>query len=174
MAEDLRYPIGKFDRDVEVTPESIEGFIQTISELPKKLRSTVEWLSEEQQDVPYREGGWSSKQVVHHVADSHINSFCRFKLALTEDNPTIRPYFEDRWAELADSKLPIWCSLDLIEATHYRWTELLRSMSEEDFDRKLNHPESGEWTLGEMLALYDWHSKHHTAQIAELKRRNGW
>src|SRR5687768_6236328 len=174
MSDDLRYPIGKFDTNIEVTPEVRRNFIQTIGDLPKKIREAVSDLSDEQLDTPYRPEGWTVRQLVHHVADSHLNSICRFKLALTEDVPTIRPYYEDRWAELADAQLPIEDSLKIIEGVHSRWAALLNSMSDEDFQRKLNHPESGEWTLEKFLGLYDWHSKHHTAHITSLRQRNGW
>ena len=174
MSEDLRYPIGKFDSNIEVTPDVRKKFIQTIEDLPKKIREAVNNLSDEQLDTPYRPEGWTVRQLVHHVADSHLNSICRFKLALTEDVPTIRPYYEDRWAELADAQLPIEDSLKIIEGVHSRWAALLNSMSDEDFQRKLNHPESGEWTLEKFLGLYDWHSKHHTAHITSLRQRNGW
>ena len=174
MSEDLRYPIGKFDSNIEVTPDVRKRFIQTIEDLPKKIRDAVKNLSDEQLDTPYRPEGWTVRQLVHHVADSHLNSICRFKLALTEDVPTIRPYYEDRWANLADAQLPIEDSLKIIEGVHSRWAALLNSMSDEDFQRKLNHPESGEWTLEKFLGLYDWHSKHHTAHITSLRERNGW
>jgi uncharacterized damage-inducible protein DinB len=174
MSEDLRYPIGKFDSNIKVTPETRKNFIQTIEDLPKKIRDAVKNLSDEKLDTPYRPEGWTVRQLVHHVADSHLNSICRFKLALTEEVPTIRPYYEDRWANLADAQLPIEDSLKIIEGVHSRWAALLNSMSDEDFQRKLNHPESGEWTLEKFLALYDWHSKHHTAHITSLRERNGW
>ena len=174
MSEDLRYPIGKFDSNIEVTPETRKNFIQTIGELPKKIREAVHNLSDEQLDTPYRPEGWTVRQLVHHIADSHLNSICRFKLALTEDTPTIRPYFEDRWAELSDSRMPVEISLKLIEAVHARWVNLLESMTDEDFQRKLNHPESGEWILEKMLGLYAWHSLHHTAHVTNLRERNGW
>lgn len=174
MSEDLRYPVGKFDPDFEATADVREKFIQTISNLPEKLNEAVKNLSDEKLDTPYRPEGWTVRQVVHHIADSHLNSFCRFKLALTEEFPTIRAYYEDRWAELVDSKMPIDVSMKIIEGIHSRWTSLLKSMSEEDFERKLNHPESGEWTLGKMLGLYDWHSRHHLAHITTLAERENW
>lgn len=174
MSEDLSYPIGKFDSNFEATAELRRKFIGEVAELPEKLRDAVENLSDEQLDTPYRPEGWTVRQTIHHVADSHLNAFTRFKLALTEDFPTIRPYFEDRWAKLADSHSPINFSMQIIEGVHARWTALLNSMSEEDFQRRLNHPESGEWTLGKMLGQYAWHGKHHTAHIVSLKNRNGW
>ncbi len=174
MSDDLRFPIGDFEPDFELSPESRNSFIQTIEELPSRIIDAVEGLSEEQLDTVYRPDGWTLKQVVHHVADSHLNSFCRFRLALTEDFPTIRGYYEDRWAELPDSKLPIAPSLKIIDGIHTRWATMLKKMSDSDFAKKLNHPESGEWTLDKMLGLYDWHSKHHTAHITSLRERKGW
>ena len=172
--DDLRYPVGKFDKSVEMTPENRAEFIRIIAELPKKIAEAVEGLSEEQLDTPYRPGGWTVRQTVHHVADSHMNSLTRFKLAMTEENPTIRPYDEDRWAELADNKLPIDISLKIIEGVHERWVALLESMTNEDFQKPLMHPESGQWSVEGFLALYAWHSRHHTAHITRLRERNGW
>ncbi len=172
MDNDLRFPIGKFDRDDATM--SREDRIKTIRELPDAITEAVDGLDEEQLDTAYRPGGWSVRQVVHHLADSHINSFCRFKLALTEESPTIRAYFEDRWAELPDSKGPVESSLYVLRGVHARWTELVESMSDEDFRRKLEHPESGSWDLDGMLSLYDWHSRHHTAHVTSLRDRKGW
>lgn len=169
MNEDLRFPVGKFEK-VEVTDELRRQFIQTIEELPKKLREAVKDLSEEQLETPYRPQGWTVKQVVHHIADSHSNSLMRFKLALTEDTPPIKPYLEDRWAELADSKhAPIDLSLNLIDGLHARWSLILNAMSAADFERNLFHPEHGEVSLNYMLSLYDWHSRHHLAHILLVK-----
>jgi uncharacterized damage-inducible protein DinB len=170
----LRFPVGKFDSDFEVTRELRQQFIRTISGLPEKLNDAVKNLSDAQFDTPYRPEGWTVRQVVHHIADSHLNSLCRFKLALTEDFPTIRPYHEDRWAELADSKMPVDVSLKIIEGIHSRWASLLNSMTDEEYKRKLNHPESGEWTLEKMLGMYDWHSRHHLAHITTLAERENW
>lgn len=172
--EDLRYPIGEFDPNIEVTPEMRLEMIQTIKDLPKKISEAVEGLSDEQLDTRYRPEGWTVRQTVHHVADSHINSLCRFKLAMTEDNPLIRQYYEDLWAELADSKLPVDVSLRILEGIHLRWSVLLESFTDADFKRKLRHPESGEWTVEKFLALYAWHSRHHTAHITRLRERSGW
>jgi uncharacterized damage-inducible protein DinB len=174
MSEDLRYPIGKFDSSREVTPELRREFIKTIADLPLKIAEAVEGLSDEQLDTEYRPEGWTVRQTVHHIADSHLNSYCRFKLALTEDKPTIRPYHEDLWAELPDSKLPIDVSLKIIEGIHERWVVLLESFTEDDFKKELNHPDSGLWTLDKFLGLYEWHSRHHTAHITRLRERNGW
>src|SRR5215204_4481607 len=172
--EDLRYPVGAFEKPLEVSPEMRAEFIQTIKDLPKKLAESVKGLSDEQLDTPYRPGGWTVRQTVHHVADSHINSLCRFKLALTEENPTIRPYFEDRWAELADSRLPVDVSLRIVEGIHARWVVLLESLTDDDYKKPLVHPDSGEWTVEQFLALYEWHSRHHTAHITHLRERNNW
>jgi len=175
MSTDLRYPIGNFDKNYETSPEARRDRAQTILDLPSKLRAAVDGLTEEQIDTEYRPGGWTVRQTVHHIADSHLNSVIRFKLALTEDEPpTIRPYYEDRWAELADSKLPIDVSLKMIDGIHTKWGTLLDSMSDDDFGRKFIHPETGEWTLEGALALYAWHSKHHTAHITGLRDRMGW
>ncbi|MFL6468506.1 MAG: YfiT family bacillithiol transferase [Pyrinomonadaceae bacterium] len=170
--KDPRYPVGKFS--AETYSDRVSN-LKTISELPSRIREAVSGLSDEQLDTPYREGGWTLRQTVHHVADSHINSFCRFKLALTEDDvPTIVPYYEDRWAELADSKLPVETSLAIIDGVHQRWAALIGSMSDEDFAREFKHPETGNWTLGRVLGLYAWHSLHHTAHITSTLERNGW
>lgn len=175
MSEDLRYPIGKFEAAKDITPEMREKFIQTVEELPAKLRAAVDDLSDEQLDTPYRPDGWTIRQVVHHVADSHINSICRFKLGLSEDTPTIKPYEEALWAEMADAKnAPVDLSLNVIDGVHARWTMLLKSMSKTDFERKINHPERGAMTLNSLLALYDWHSRHHTAHVTKLREKNNW
>lgn len=174
IPEDLRYPIGKFDRSAAPTPESRSRSIDIITELPQKLTEAVAGLHDDQLDTPYRPEGWTVRQAVHHVADSHINSFCRFKLALTEDVPTIRPYEEGEWAVLADSRLPLEASMKIIEGVHERWAALLSTMSDADFARRLIHPASGEWTLDEMLGMYAWHSRHHTAHITRLREREGW
>ncbi|MEK7723553.1 MAG: YfiT family bacillithiol transferase [Acidobacteriota bacterium] len=174
MSEDLRFPVGKFEK-IDVTAELRSQFIKTIEELPKKLRNAVEGLSEEQLETQYRLEGWTVKQVVHHIADSHSNSLIRFKLALTEDVPPIKPYMEDKWAELADSKhAPINLSLSLIDGLHARWVLVLQAMSAQDFDRNLFHPEHGEVSLNYMLSLYDWHCRHHLAHITSLRERNNW
>ncbi len=141
---------------------------------PDHLRAAVSGLSGAQLDTPHRVGGWTVRQVVHHLPDSHLNSYTRFKLALTEDAPVIRPYHEDRWAELPDSRLEPEVSLALLEALHRRWVALLRAMTEQDFSRTFIHPENGEQTLAQSLALYSWHAQHHTAQIVGVRERQGW
>src|SRR5436309_4665020 len=161
---DPRYPIGRYERRDVLTPEERAACIEQIAATPGAMRDAVGGLTPQQLDTPYREGGWTLRQVVHHVPDSHLNAYCRFKLALTEDTPTIKPYDESKWAELADSHdTPIKTSLALLESLHYRWVCLLRSMKPDDFQRKLNHPESGMMTVDNLLADYAWHGRHHTA-----------
>ena len=153
----------------------VSEFINTIETLPSQLRKEVENLSQQQLDTPYRDGGWTIRQVVHHIPDSHINSYVRFKLALTEDNPQIKTYEEHLWAELQDTfKTPIDVSLNLLESLHKRWAILLRSLTDEQFEKTFQHPEWENITLSETLALYAWHSKHHLAHITELKKKMGW
>lgn len=172
--DELRFPIGDFTRPVVVTSGDLERWIDDIRQLPVRIRAAVDGLNEEQLASPYRPGGWTVKQTVHHLADSHINSICRFKLAMTEENPTIRPYFEDRWAELADSRLPVETSLALIDNLHARFTALLESFTADDFARTLVHPDNGQFTVGEFLALYAWHGRHHTAHLTALRKRKNW
>lgn len=175
MSQDLRYPIGEFDRNFEISPAAREERLAVIRALPSAVTNAVAGLNEAQLDTQYRPDGWTVRQTVHHIADSHSNSLTRFKLALTEEEPpTIRPYYEERWAELGDSKLPIDVSIKMLESLHTRWTALLESMSEADFKRSFIHPETGEWTLEAALALYAWHSLHHTAHITHLRYREGW
>jgi len=171
---DPRYPIGKFSYAGPLTTEQKKQFLDDIEQTPAKLRAAVRGLSETQLDTPYRDGGWTVRQVVHHVPDSHMNSYIRFKLALTEDGPAIKPYFEDRWAKLPDSKAPLENSLVLLESLHHRWTLLLRSLSEADWSRTFTHPELGPMTLGKNLALYSWHGRHHVAHITSLRQKMGW
>jgi len=172
---DLRYPIGPFSPDATSTPESRTRHIDEIAGLPPKFRQAIGGLSKEQVDTPYREGGWTIRQVIHHVPDSHLNAYIRFKLALTENVPTIKPYNEDAWAKLKDSELtPLEVSLSLLESIHTRWVTLLRSLQATDFERKLNHPESGVQTLNRMLAMYAWHGRHHLAHITGLRERMKW
>ena len=172
MTIDPRYPVGRFT----YTPGQDRGEqIKTIARLPERMRDAVARLDETKLDTPYRDGGWTVRQVVHHVPDSHINAYTRFKLALTEDTPTIKPYDEARWAELPDGRTgPLGPSLAILDGIHARWATLLRSMHPGDFDRRLMHPENGEMTLDRMLSLYAWHSRHHLAHITELRKRKGW
>ena len=151
------------------------AFVGQIAETPANLRAAIGGLSDEQLDTPYRPGGWTVRQVVHHVPDSHLNSYTRFRLALTEDEPTIKPYNETRWAELSDSKTtPAETSLALMDGLHERWINLMRGMSAADFARKMKHPERGTMTLDETLGMYAWHGRHHVAHITGLRDRKGW
>lgn len=172
--DDLRYPVGKFRPPSENTPATRAEQIETLRQLPKWLRNAIAGLSDAQLDTPYREGGWTVRQVVHHFADSHANSYIRFKLALTEDAPTIKPYDEAAWARLPDSGAPIEPSLIFIDGLHQRLVALLESMTESDFQRRFNHPERGSVTLATNVAIYAWHSRHHVAHITNLRARKGW
>jgi uncharacterized damage-inducible protein DinB len=172
---DLRYPVGKFEYQGSLTEAQRSALIQQIADTPASLRSAITALSETQIDTPYRLGGWTVRQVVHHVPDSHMNSYVRFKLALTEEEPTIKPYYEDRWAELADTKAtPLEVSLALLENLHDRWVRLLNSLTPEEWKRTLRHPEFGLMTLEKTLAMYAWHGRHHVAHITELRKRMSW
>jgi uncharacterized damage-inducible protein DinB len=172
---DLKYPIGRFKLDGTPTDDQVRQATIEISGAPAKLRAAVEGLSLEQLDTPYRPGGWSVRQVVHHVPDSHLNSYCRFKLALTEDEPAIKAYHEDRWAELEDSRTtPIEVSLAMLESLHERWVVLLNSLEPADFGRTFRHPEIGVVTLAQNACLYAWHGRHHVAHITSLRERMGW
>jgi uncharacterized damage-inducible protein DinB len=173
---DLQYPVGKFDWSAPVSEADYPRLIAEIAETPGALRSAVAGLSRDQLETRYRPGGWTVKQVVHHVPDSHMNAYCRFKLALTEDEPTIKPYDQEKWAELADSqRVPIDVSLDMLDSLHQRWVALLRSMAAADFNRGLRHPEHGRvLTLAQMLGLYAWHGRHHVGHITSLRKREGW
>ncbi|HUO25721.1 MAG TPA: putative metal-dependent hydrolase [Candidatus Aquilonibacter sp.] len=172
---DLRYPIGKFTYDGPPTPEQRQELLANIEETPARLRAAVKGLNEAQLETPYRPGGWTVRQVVHHVPDSHLNAYIRFKLALTEQEPTIKPYAEDRWAELADAKsTPIEISLNMLELLHDRWARLLRSLQPEEWRRTFRHPEMGVVSLEKNLVLYSWHGRHHVAHITSLRERNGW
>jgi uncharacterized damage-inducible protein DinB len=172
---DQRYPIGKFSYEGSLNENQKLAFLNDIAQAPTELRAAVKGLSDSQLDTPYRPEGWTVKQVVHHVPDSHLNSYVRFKLALTEDEPTIKPYAEDRWAKLADSTAtPIEVSLTLLGSLHDRWVRLLRSLTPEQWKRTFRHPELGPMTLEKTLALYAWHGKHHVAHITELRRRMSW
>ena len=173
--ENLRYPIGEFTVPREVSQTQRDAHLDNLSQLPQRVMRTIEGLSETQLNTPYRPGGWRVRQVVHHLPDSHLNSYTRFKLALSEDNPTIRPYDEAQWAELGDSDAPVEVSLALLDALHQRWVILLRTLSEREWQRTFNHPESGETlTLAQNLAQYAWHGEHHLAQITSLREREGW
>lgn len=173
-ATDSRFPIGKFRRaEADVTDHAAS--IAVLAALPDNLRAAIAGINDAQLDTPYREGGWTVRQLVHHIADSHMNAYVRIRLALTEDWPTIKPYDEKLWAELPDARTaPIQPSLDLLTALHNRWTTLLRSLSEEQWQRGYTHPVNGRQSIAEATALYDWHSRHHVAHIVELRKRSGW
>ena len=172
--DDPRYPIGRFTPPPQITVQDRAAHIGVLRDLPDRLAAAVAGLNDPQLDTPYREGGWTVRQVVHHVADSHMNSYIRFKLALTEYEPTIKPYDEGAWAVLPDAAMPIEVSLQLTRALHQRWVALLGAMTEKDFAKKFRHPERGLQDLATTLALYDWHSRHHTAHITNLRARMGW
>ncbi|HZZ40009.1 MAG TPA: bacillithiol transferase BstA [Acidobacteriaceae bacterium] len=172
--KDPRFPIGKFSRSAANLADH-RSSIAVLALLPEKLRSAVHGLGDAQLDTPYRDGGWTLRQLVHHVADSHMNAYVRIRLALTEDWPTIKPYDEKVWAELPDARTaPVSTSLSLIDALHERWTLLLRSLTEEQWQRGYIHPVNGRQTIAEAAALYDWHSRHHVAHIEELRKSRSW
>jgi DinB family protein len=172
---DLQYPIGKFESRKHLTRADRRALIELIDDAPRNMRAAVANLTEAQLDTPYRDGGWTVRQVAHHVPDSHLNAYIRFKLALTEDGPTIKPYDEARWAELADSReTPIEVSLTLLDSVHTRWGIVLRSMTDDDFARPLTHPDHGTVDVDWLLQMYAWHSRHHVAHITSLRARNGW
>lgn len=172
----LKYPIGKFEKPENITEEILDKYIGDIESLPKRLKEEVDGLSNDQLDTPYRLGGWTIRQVVNHCADSHMNSLIRFKLTLTEDKPVIKPYFEDRWAELADSKnMPIEPAIKMIEGLHERWVILLKSLTQEELGRTYIHPEQGrKIRLDVTIGLYAWHCNHHLAHITGLKKSKNW
>jgi len=172
---DPRYPIGKFHYTDAPNAARREQFIADIAQAPAALRAAMQGLSPQQLDTPYRDGGWTVRQVVHHVPDSHMNAYIRFKLALTESEPTIKPYDEARWAELPDTRsTPIEVSLALLESLHVRWTILLHGLEDKDWKRTMQHPEIGLLALEKTLAIYSWHGKHHVAHVTELRKRMGW
>jgi uncharacterized damage-inducible protein DinB len=171
----LRFPIGRFAHPSTSNPQLRAVQLQTLRQLPAHLREAVTGLRDDQLNTPYRDGGWTLRQVVHHIADSHANALIRFKLALTEDWPTIKAYDEAAWAELADSRTqPVEVSLQWIESLHARWVALIESMRETDFEKGYHHPALGRQSLALALALYAWHSRHHTAHITALRARMGW
>lgn len=172
---DLRYPIGTFEFAGTLSNEERQTLIGQIAATPEKMRTAVAGLSDQQLNTPYRPEGWTVRQVVHHVPESHMHSYVRFKLAITEEEPTIKPYYEDRWALLDDAnRAPIELSLNLLSALHERWVWFLRSLKEVDFERTFRHPDLGTVSLDKNLALYAWHGRHHVAQITSLRERMGW
>ena len=174
-SSDLRYPVGNFEARNKITSDERRALIGMIADAPRNLRGAVANLNERQLDTPYRDGGWTVRQVAHHIPDSHLNAYTRLKLALTEDEPTIKPYEEARWAELADSReTPIEVSLTLLDSLTTRWVTLLNSMTENDFARKFRHPDHGAVDVDWLVQMYAWHSRHHVAHITSLRARNGW
>lgn len=174
--QQLRYPIGPFQAPALITRAHLTAWIKEIKEFPARLDALVKDLSKEQLDTQYRQGGWSVRQVIHHLADSHTNAYIRYKLALTENTPTIKPYYEDRWAELFDSRrAPIGLSLTYLHALHAKWAYLLEGLTQEQLSRGYFHPESQQtFRLDTVMGLYDWHCRHHYAHIAGLMQRRGW
>lgn len=172
---DLRYPIGKAEMQDNLSPAQRRELVEQIAQAPARLRAALEGLTPKQIETPYREGGWTVRQVTHHLAESHMNAYIRFKLALTEDNPTINAYDENAWAQMPENFISTAeTSLALMESLHERWVNLLRTMSDADFSRTLQHPERGQLSLDKMLSLYSWHGRHHVAHITSLRQRQGW
>jgi len=173
--DDLRYPVGRFTPVLPAAPDIRAAAVEEIAALPARMRAAIEGLSESRLDTPYRPGGWTVRQVVHHVADSHMNGYVRTKLALTEEQPTIKPYDESTWAALPDSRLSVDVSLGLLEGLQERWAVLFRSLSAEQYGRTFIHPElEGAQSLDRQLQSYAWHSRHHVAHITAVRRREGW
>ena len=172
MSDQLKYPIGLYEKPAVISSEHLQQYITDLAKFPKRLRLAVEALPESMMDTPYRSGGWTVRQVVHHCADSHMNNFVRIKLALTEENPTIKPYYEDRWAELPDSlTMPVEPSLAMIEGIHQRWVMLLHSMRPSDFQKGFIHPEKNRLVpLDENTGIYAWHSNHHLAHVQSISK----
>jgi hypothetical protein len=172
---DPRYPIGKFKFDGPTNQAQRNELIDQIEQAPAALRAAIKNLSPQQIETPYRDGGWTIRQVVHHLPESHMNGYIRFKLALTEDNPTIKPYMEDRWAQTGEvASLPLEVSLGMLEALHQRWVRLLRTLQPEDWKRTFQHPELGSVSLEKYLALQAWHGRHHVAHVTELRKSMKW
>jgi len=171
---DLQYPVGRFQwSGQKLTSAERNSFINDIEAAPAKIRAAAAGMSEAQLDTPYRPGGWTARQVIHHVADSHMNAFIRFKLAVTEAEPIIKPYDQDSWASLPDMSAPIGVSLNILDGLHHRWVLVLRSLSEEDFAKTFVHPELGKVSLDKNLALYAWHGRHHTGHVHSVRERAG-
>lgn len=172
--KDPRFPVGRFSPDDNPSPELLQRCAADLSALPARMRDAVKGLSDEQLDTPYRDGGWSVRQVVHHVADSHMNGIIRVKLALTEDNPSITAYKQALWAHLPDARLPIEISLGILDGVHKRLDAIIAGLTPDDYARTFMHPENGQTRLDNWLQLYAWHSRHHVAHITELRSRKGW
>ncbi len=171
---DVRYPIGSFQYDGEMDMEVVNKWVKEIEELPRMLQDAVKDLDDEQLDTPYRLDGWTIRQVIHHLADSHMNAYIRLKLALTEESPVVKTYDETKWAELADYQFPVKGSLLLLEGLHKRWAELLRTLSQSEMEKTFTHPELGEVLIYKNIGMYAWHGKHHLAHITSLLERKGW
>lgn len=169
-----KYPIGPYQSKKDATPRDVASWIDEIENLPDQLEEATMSLSEEQLNTPYRENGWTLRQVVHHIADSHLNGYTRIKLALTEDRPTLKPYFQASWAELPDSSGPIESSLKLIEGLHRRWVSLLKTLDENQLNREIIHPKTGTLKVKSLIGLYAWHGKHHLAHITHFKKHKNW
>jgi uncharacterized damage-inducible protein DinB len=175
MIDDVRYPVGAYRKPAIISTAERERYVEEIAATPGRLRAAVEGLTDSQVDTPYRDGGWTVRQVVHHLPDSHLNAYVRFKLALTEEDPLIRTYEESLWAELPEARsAPIGMSLALLDAIHTRWVASMRSLPVSSFERRYRHPEMGLMSLNEQLAHYAWHGRHHVGHIAALRRRMGW
>lgn len=172
--EELRYPVGRFDPSAEITDAERAALIESIADTPRRVRAAMQDRTEEQLDTPYRDGGWTIRQLAHHIPDSHMNAYIRFRWGLTEHRPMIKTYNEKAWADLPDSKAPIGASLDLLDALHTRWVTLLRTLTEDDYSREIEHPEMGRMTLGTLLRMYEWHGRHHVAHVTNLCNRMGW
>lgn len=173
MSPDLRYPIGRFEPPAEMTTALRTQAIDAIEALPIRIREATGNLTDPQLDTPYRPAGWTVRQLVHHLADSHVNAYVRMKLALTEDRPTIKPYDQNRWAEMSDAKLPVAPSLAVLDGIHARWSALARALSPEHFHRTFHHPELGTMTIDTLLQMYAWHSRHHVAHVTSMRQRLG-
>jgi DinB superfamily len=171
---DTRYPVGKMEMPKEITSAARLQAIESIARTPQHLRDAVRGLNDAQLDTRYREGGWTVRQVVHHMPDSHMNAYIRLKLAMTESNPTIRPYDQEGWGKLGDVSGPIEPSQALLDSLHLRWDLLWRTLKPDDFSRNLIHPEQGERNIDWLLFVYEWHGRHHTAHITELRKQKGW
>ena len=173
--EQLKYPLGQFEAPLTIDGPTREKWIEAIESLPQRLTVQVESLTDEQLDTPYRPAGWTVRQLVHHIADSHMNAFMRFRLALTEDRPTIKPYNEKKWANLSDASLPVHISLNILEGLHQRWTFFLKRLTSEELSKSFYHPETqASFTLDETIGTYAHHGDNHLAQIVNLKMRENW
>lgn len=172
---DPRYPVGKYRVEGEITAEQRRAWIEQIAETPARMRAAVAGLTDAQLDTPYRDGGWTVRQVVHHVPDSHANAYVRFKLGLTETDPVIKPYDEAAWALLEDTRVtPVDVSLTLLEMLHVRWVNVLRAVADDEWSRTIQHPDNGQMRLDVVLGLYAWHGRHHVAHVTHLRDRMGW